>query len=339
MSDDLVRLLHNIDLPFAAGKPPPSEFRIFAAGKIETTKGSFLFDAKAADLVMASAAEYGNDYAVDYDHGMGAFLAMDPAESGKAAGWFKPELRSGELWATQVSWTPKAAEKLSAREYRYTSPAFRTEKEGGRIAELVNVALTNLPATKKHPPLMASRAGESGMESKMKTIAVALSLAAEATEAEVLAAVTTLQGFTARILSEVGARTQAEALGILAGWKGNAAKVAELTAKVAGFELAQTEAEIEKLIAEGKTAGKITPSSEPEVRKLAKEHGAGALKGFLAVALSAPKPLEEPNNADGKGGVVALDAKELAYAEKHKLDPKALLATKQAAIAAGTYPA
>jgi hypothetical protein len=101
--DDLVRLLHNIDLPF--GKAPPSEFRIFAAGKIETTKGSFLFDAKAADLVTASAQEWGNEFPVDYDHAMarGGLFVVDPAASGRAAGWFKPEIRNGELWATSVS--------------------------------------------------------------------------------------------------------------------------------------------------------------------------------------------------------------------------------------------
>jgi phage I-like protein len=332
--DDLVRLAHNIDLPFAAGKAPPSEFRIFAAGKIETTKGVFLFDAKAAEQVMASAAEYGNDYAVDYDHGMGAWLAMDPAESGKAAGWFKPEMRGGELWATSVSWTPKATEKLSAREYRYTSPAFRTEKEGGRISELVNVALTNIPATKKHPPLMASRAGQSGMESKMKTIAVALSLAAEATEAEVLSAVSTLQGFAAKVLSDVGAKTQAEALGILAGWKGNAAQLSLLSAKLDEYKAKEVATEIESLIAEGKAAGKITPSSEPEVRKLAKEHGPGWIKGMLAVALAAPKPLTEPEHQ----GNAELTPEELAMCQRNGFDPKVVVANKKAAQASGTYP-
>jgi phage I-like protein len=332
--DDLVRLRHNIDLTGEPGKAPPSEFRIFAAGKIETTKGVFLFDAKAAELVMASVAEYGNDYAVDYDHGMGAWLAMDPAESGKAAGWFKPEMRGGELWASQVSWTPKATEKLSAREYRYTSPAFRTEKEGGRISELVNVALTNIPATKKHPPLMASRAGESGMESKMKTIAVALSLAAEATEAEVLAAVTGLQSFAARILSEVGAKSQAEAFGILSGWKGNAAQLALLSAKIDEYKAKEVASEIETLIAEGKAAGKITPSSEAAMRQLAKDHGPIALKGFLAVALAAPKPLTEPAH-EGNG---ELNPQELAMCQRTGLDPKAVLASKKAALAAGVYP-
>ena len=332
---EVVTLAHNVDLPFAAGKAPPSEFRIFAAGKIETTKGTFLFDAKAADLVMASARAWGNEYPIDYDHAMGSFFALDPAESGKAAGWFKPELRNGELWATNVSWTPKATEKLTAREYRYHSPAFRIEEEDKRISELVNVGLTNLPATKNHPPLMASRAGEPGKESKMKTIAVALSLAAEATEAEVLAAVSALQSFAARVLSDVGAKTHAEALGILAGWKGNADQVAVLSRKVDEYRAKEVAAEIETMIAEGKTAGKITPSSEPAVRQLAKDHGPAALRGFLAAAQAAPKPIGDP----ATGSVDDLTPQELsALSGRDEKYIARIREEKKRAIKAGVYP-
>jgi phage I-like protein len=333
--DDLVRLLHNIDLPF--GKAPPSEFRIFAAGKIETTKGSFLFDAKAADLVTASAQEWGNEFPVDYDHAMarGGLFVVDPAASGRAAGWFKPEIRNGELWATSVTWTPAASKMLTDREYRYTSPAFRTEEEGGRISELINVALTNLPATRNHTPLMASRAGEPRKESQMKTIAVALSLAAEATEAEVLAAVSTIQGFTARVLSEVGAKTHAEALGILAGWKGNAAQLALLSAKLDEYKAKEVTTEVETLIAEGKAAGKITPSSEPAVRHLAKDHGPAALKGFLAAAQAAPRPLTDPASE----GADDLTPQELsAIAHRGPEYVKRIREEKKRAIAAGLYP-
>jgi phage I-like protein len=332
--DDLVRLAHNIDLPF--GKEPPSEFRIFTAGKIETTKGSFLFDAKAADLVTASALEWGNEFPVDYDHAMarGGLFVVDPAASGKAAGWFKPEIRNGELWAASVTWTPAAAKMLTDREYRYTSPAFRTEEEGGRISELINVALTNLPATRNHTPLMASRHGETRKETSMKTIIAALSLAAEATEAEVLAAVSTIQSFAARVLSEVNAKSHAEALGVLAAWKGNAAQLALLSTKLDEYKAKEVAAEIETLIAEAKAAGKVTPSSEAGVRALAKDLGPVALKGFLSVMQAAPKPLDEPE----KPGDVALNAAELAYAQKHNLDVKVMAESKKLAIANGTYP-
>lgn len=137
------------------GEAPPTEFRIFRAGVNDSTKGSVTFDAEAAKAVMAAWKDYGNDLPVDYAHAMIQGLAVDPALAGKAAGWFDLEVRDGELWAVNVRWTEAAAEALTAKEYRYISPAFYTDKDG-RVVELVNVALTNIPATKDQDALVAA---------------------------------------------------------------------------------------------------------------------------------------------------------------------------------------
>jgi hypothetical protein len=139
-----------------AGNEPPSEFRIFKAGQNETSKGVFIFDDKAAEHVLATYADQGNELMVDYDHGS-LGLAVDPAHAGKAAGWFNLELRDGELWAANVRWTEPAAKALAHAEWRYLSPAFELD-ENGRVLSLINVALTNMPATKRMQPLMAASA-------------------------------------------------------------------------------------------------------------------------------------------------------------------------------------
>lgn len=329
--DDLVRLAHNIDL---TGEAPPTEFRIFGAGTVKTTKGDFLFDAKAADLVLASIAEWGNDFSVDYDHGMIAGFALDPANAKRAAGWFRPEVRNGELWASSVKWTKKAKEMLSEREYRYTSPAFLTEEKGGRISELVNVALTNIPATKNHTPLMASRHDETGKETNMKLIAQSLSLAAEATEAEVLSAVTTLKSFASDVISATGAKSMQEVHGILVSLKANEGKLLEQATKLAAFETRERDTAIAALIAEGEKVGKITPSTKPLVLSLAQKHGIEALKGFLDAAQAAPKPLTEPEHQ----GNAELTPEELAMCARAKIDPKAAIAAKKLAQEQGAYP-
>lgn len=136
------------------GDEPPSEFRIFRAGANETTKGTFVFDDAAAASVMSEYAEHGIDLMLDYDHAS-LGTGIDPALSGKAAGWFNIEVRNGELWAVNVRWTPPAAEALRRKEWRFMSPAFGTD-DSGRVASLLNVALTNLPATRKLEPLMAA---------------------------------------------------------------------------------------------------------------------------------------------------------------------------------------
>lgn len=138
-----------------SGGTPPDEFRIFTAGVVDTTKGKFTFDDVAAKSVMAEYEAHGIDLMIDYDHASLASISLDPAESGKAAGWFKLELRNGELWATSVRWAPPAAEALSQSEWRFISPAFSTDDEG-RITSVLNVAITNLPATRQLQPLMAA---------------------------------------------------------------------------------------------------------------------------------------------------------------------------------------
>lgn len=148
-----------------AGDAPPSEFRIFAAGANETVKGTFVFDEAAAKSVMAEYEAHGIDLPLDYDHAMlGTDRSVDPALSGKAAGWFELEVRNGELWAVNVRWTPPAAEALQRKEWRFMSPAFQAD-ESGRVMSLLNVAITNLPATRRLEPLMAASVTALGVSS------------------------------------------------------------------------------------------------------------------------------------------------------------------------------
>ncbi len=147
------------------GGEPPSEFCIFTAGVVDTSKGTFVFDEAAAASVMAEYAKQGNELMIDYDHASLASLAIDPALAGKAAGWFSLEVRNGELWAVNVRWTLPAATALRAKEWRYMSPAFETVE--GHVTSLLNVAITNLPATRKLQPLMAASLIALGEDTKM----------------------------------------------------------------------------------------------------------------------------------------------------------------------------
>ena len=175
------------------GDEPPREFRIFSAGVNETSKGAFLFDGPAAALVLAAYRDQGNELMVDYEHAaLGSTNAPDPAQAGKAAAWFDLELRNGELWAVNVRWTPPAADALRRKEWRYMSPAFHSD-ESGRIVDLLNVALTNLPATKRLQPLMAASElySEGGVMTpeQLAQLADILGMGSDAMVEDVLAAV------------------------------------------------------------------------------------------------------------------------------------------------------
>lgn len=144
-----------IPLPnVTSDRKPPTQFQIWPVGKILTTKGTFLFDKLAAKSVMSSWRDYGNRITFDFEH-----MAVNPerrAGDGKAAGSCQLELRADGLWAVDVRWTPTAAKGLADGEWLYFSPFFESDEKTGRILELINIALTNVPATKNMQPLVAA---------------------------------------------------------------------------------------------------------------------------------------------------------------------------------------
>ncbi|MRG98264.1 hypothetical protein GF068_41090 [Polyangium spumosum] len=166
---------------------PPGEVLLFRAGVNKSYKGLLLFDEEAARRVLADFEAHGAELFFDYDH---ASLFGFSKGMGEAAAWFRPEVREGALWAVNVRWTEEAAEKVRARKYRYISPAVDYELDSNRITRLINVALTNLPASHGLPPLMAASQGAKGMlEGALAHIASALGLDPDtATEDDVIKA-------------------------------------------------------------------------------------------------------------------------------------------------------
>lgn len=140
----------------------PSEFVIFRAGENASTKGSVLFDARSAELVMGQASRHGVDYMIDLEHYSVQPRRLDPQSTDPdARGWFRLEMRGGDLWAANVTWTPDGAERLRSRRQRYTSPAFYTREwddaaQLDRVTNLINVALCAMPATYQLDALVAS---------------------------------------------------------------------------------------------------------------------------------------------------------------------------------------
>jgi phage I-like protein len=138
-------------LRIAVPDGPPTEFRLFANGVTETLKGNFSCNEASCALVLSAMKRDGRDkLPIDFNHGM-----VNPNGDGRAAGWFVPASRDGALWATEVEWTPLGKKSLEDREYRLFSPTFRRDDKNN-VVEVINVALTNLPATLHQTPLAAS---------------------------------------------------------------------------------------------------------------------------------------------------------------------------------------
>lgn len=129
---------------------PPSELLLLKFGRTETTEGPYFLSEEGAIKVLSTYKKRKLKLYFDYEH-----KSLDPQtpDQGKAAGWYTLEIRKDGIWATDIKWTEQAATYLKNREYAYFSPVLKTDN-ASNVVRLVNVALTNLPATDDLQPLM-----------------------------------------------------------------------------------------------------------------------------------------------------------------------------------------
>jgi phage I-like protein len=384
-----------IALTAAATGGAPTELRIFAKGKNSSEKGTFVFDEKAAEMVMAKAAERfppttERPFPFDYNHGSTDPLGMlNPELSGKAAGWCRLELRAGELWAVDIAWTKNALAAIEAKEWRFISPTFTSDKSG-RVTSLFAVALQNTPALHNLDPLVAASlaslastqdgwvpmclgrscsassiccqacpckqlcasmccctpppdpsdptqmsaadfltAAKATKEKTMDQLLIALGLAASASQADGLTAITSLRDGFHKLITATGKVTLSEALGAIEGLKVSSGQVAQLSAKLTELEAASRIAEVNGLVEAALKDAKIAPAQKDWAIALGKADVA-QLKAFLSVApkLVVTEGKKPPEAGDGK--TVQLSGADLAVAKLLAVDTTKLAATKAA---------
>ncbi|PKP93187.1 MAG: hypothetical protein CVT77_06550 [Alphaproteobacteria bacterium HGW-Alphaproteobacteria-16] len=152
--------------------------------------------AHAEQVVAATRAWLGSaDFNWDYNHAVLATGAQGGSAEAVAAGWSKPDtltVRDDGIYA-DVEWTPRADERLRAREFRYLSPLFmaRPVKEGGDVLHLKNAALTNVGAIDL-PAIAASFTGDN-RNMDLAALLALLGLSADATKDQVAAAIADLK--------------------------------------------------------------------------------------------------------------------------------------------------
>lgn len=245
----------------------PSEIRLFGAGMTDTRKGSFLFDEQSAEAVMDAFREQGQDR-LPFDAAHGMLNPSAPPDSHKALGWFVPMVKDDieggggvALFASDIEWTESGLSALQRREFRFFSPAIAFDQESRRITRLINVALTNIPATKNQRPLVldASEADETTTHEETEDMKVLLDTLGASDETGAVAKVGELQSFKTAILDALDGCSDSEA----------AEKIAQLAASAikANAELENLKAEaaakaktdkIEALCA----AGKLPPAQK-----------------------------------------------------------------------------
>lgn len=277
---------------------PPTEFRILGKGANKTSKGTVVFDDTASKLVLSAFADHGADLMVDYEHKSILKLGA-PVDGGKAAGWFKPAVKNGELWATDVQWTDAAKAALKAREYRYFSPALLHDASG-RVHKLVNVALTNLPATKGLRALVADETPSTKERNPtMEPTETELALFAALNESKSLSA----------------------ALGVITALKEEAAKVVALSAANKKLETELNTLKVTALLNAAKDEGRV---SEAEMPKLLEQgiKDVAWLEGYLPTKTASPVAKPEHKEPKGGAGDGKLTATEQKFCRLYGITPE-----------------
>lgn len=334
---ELVRMLCEVTVEEApASGPtdakPPAWIQLMPIGPIVEARDGRTF--QVTD-VLKVAAKTELPLVVDWDH---------ESEWGKtrAAGWIE-ELRiqdgDGEMprpgvWG-RTTWTPEGKSDVGARAYRFLSPVLILESESRDAQQIVSVALTNRPALRMHGldsfrerlsqtygPL-ADATGDTMDAKTVSAIKSAFGLKPEADDAAIMQAAThaTTEAGTLREVNGVLKAQLSEAQG----------KVATLEGKLAEQTKVEFAAQVERVLAQAATDGKVTPASATKWREFCLK-GADNLALFERDILpdlvskggeAPPPPKSEGGKVDRKLAAYGISAEEAAAAEKYNTEQRA----------------
>lgn len=269
----------------------PETINVLPLGHVVSSKGEFDVDAESFEAMKAQIAQRGVDLVVDYEH-----QTLKGVEA-PAAGWVKElKMENGAIMAV-VEWTPRGAQYLENKEYRYLSPVVNIRKTDNKAIGLHSLALTNTPAIENMAAIVNSDNFEGGQENMdMQKIAELLGLGPDATEEQIMEALSALLAENKSLKDGqqppendkvVANKEVCELLGLKAGAPvaDATAKIMELKAgKVDGVDLVAKIAALEKQSAERTAdeavtmalkAGKITPAQKDWARGYALADAAG----------------------------------------------------------------
>lgn len=234
----------------------------------------------------------GHDIPVDIEHS--TELRGPQGLPAPAVGWISDLAiaENGGIVGT-VNWTEEGRELVSARKYRYFSPAYLVDKNTKEIAGIRSIGLTNVPNL--GVPALNSEGNEGDyMDKDLKVICNSLGISEGATEAEV---VTEINSLKTRL-------TAAED------------KVAEAEKKIREQEVEAFKAELNSAVEKGVEDGKIAPAQKDFF--LASINSQEQLDSFKAMLGRSPRLIEEGETITGMPGnedKVDLNAEEKAYCD------------------------
>jgi phage I-like protein len=283
----------------------PEWIRVLPLGTVELSdhREPFLVDEASLKSMAADFRSRGVDLVVDYEH------QSLQGERAPAAGWIKAlEARGDGLWA-RVDWTQQARDYLEKKEYRYFSPVLRLDPESRKPVALMHVGLTNVPAIKHLPPLVArwggqaeapggappagarvrARAGKTDAKKEKGMMVEQLKrlMGAEPEMAEEAVCGKALEAFRdlGAALDLPGEVSVAQLKGAVEALKAGAARLLKTEAALQALKVRLSSETAERLVEEALKAGKVSPAQ----RGWALEYCRRDPEGFRTYADRAPK--------------------------------------------------
>lgn len=269
-----------VALPAATGEDwqPPKTLRLVPAGEFRARDGrpegvdGWRLDAALAARAIEFARAQADDAVIDYEHQ--TLYAAANGQPAPAAGWWSAagmQWRDGPeagLYATDLRWTPRAEAMLRAGEYRYFSPVIAWDRRSGDVQAVVMGALTNYPGLDGLTDLSAAALSARFTlptlteDASVDLVALrkALALPDDADEAAILAAIADLMARAEGMEAEAATlKTQVATLTAAADptqWVPLAVHQ-EAIAALRALSAQTTAGELDRLIQEGLSAGKI----------------------------------------------------------------------------------
>ncbi|MFW9266504.1 phage protease [Pseudomonas sp. NR3] len=300
------QLALNTDLSAAVsdGQAPEWVELIPPGPKVSGRDGrQWLFDEQAGALVQSSFTGRAIDLPIDWEHA--TQHRATKGEDAPAAGWIKQlEIRNGGLWGL-VDWTPRGANQVVNREYRFLSPVFDYESDSTRIVRLVSAGLTNKPNF-----LLTALNQETLENSPVKlspALLAALGLPETATEEQAIAATTQLKTTAQAMNAE---RPNLEQFVPRADYNALESRAINAEQALATQKKADHEKAVDALITAATQAGKITPATVEYHRAAC--HDETGLARFKAFVEAAPVVAAASNLGERKpdNTATALNAEE-----------------------------
>ncbi|MGI6402875.1 MAG: phage protease [Oscillospiraceae bacterium] len=201
MTDFLLKIQNAVSMEDGV----PKHLKILPLGLVKSQKGDFLVDEESFASIRQDFRQRQLQIPIDYEH-----QTLKDMQA-PAAGWIKElSLKPDGIYGL-VEWTPKAAEFLTNKEYKYCSPVIMARSSDRKAVKLHSVALTNTPAIDAMTPIVNSSKPEDMLpnggvqkpSASMETLAQLLQLPATATIEDIYQAVSQLLGTQTTLKLEV----------------------------------------------------------------------------------------------------------------------------------------